>query len=202
MREKMVRSPQYSINCVRICLPWFNPLRLRTLQHQLQLFQGSTTGETKPTNYLKKPSFHAITRKATPGLPFNVTVLCLLLHRAPATSLGTHPPAPPTLSPHLCACAWWHEMLSHQRNKAGNALRPSLWKHAVWGLFSGWMCFGLFVFACFNSFHQCLCEDQVHSFTQQYAAMPHSLCTGGLVCTLCDCLRVRGHAANPLHFSF
>lgn len=126
----------------------------------------------------------------------------VFLSLSPATSLGTQFTPPPHPSPHLCACAWWHEMLSHQRNKAGNALRLSLWKHAVRGLFSGWMCFGLFVFACFNSFHQCLCEDQVHSFTQQYAAMPHSLCTGRLVCTLYDCLRVRGHTANPLHFSF
>lgn len=131
---------------------------------------------------------------------------CLVFAAPQSSSHLIRNPIPPTppLCPRLCACAWWHEMLSHQRNKAGNALRPSLWKRAARGLFSGWMCFGLFVFACFNSFHQCLCEDQVHSFTQQQqcAAMPHSLCTGRLVRTLYDCLRVRGHTANPFHFSF
>lgn len=103
-----------------------------------------------------------------------------LVFAAQAASLG----APsPQLGPR-CRCMR-AMTCDGKSSKTQNRCRPravSPYKTPyVGGLFSpGWMCFGLF-FLCwcvFIGFHGCLCEDQVHSFTQQYTPMSHSLHTG------------------------
>lgn len=134
--------------------------------------------ETTLVHYLAL-SLHAVGRKAEPGVCDRPSSHRCNLFAAAAASLGA---GSPQLDPRWCCMRALTCVV--KSSKTQNRCRPRAvapYKTPdVGGLFSRGECaLVLFLSCCvFNGFHRCLCKDQVHSFTQQYTLVSHSLHKG------------------------